>query len=232
MGFQRRLSDRGHGRKIQGLHSSHRYRIAIVERTEHGEADLYVADRKTGAPVSQADLALWSDGKLQSTGKTASDGLATLTMNSGPSVHVGGEPENVWILARHGADAAIITPWAMASANRIKTRQRLYLHRPAGVSAWTHGAHQSNRSQGTDRQSCATRRTHAYVARVGPGTKLCLKRKCGLCARNGGSGLRSRVRCGAGLLRRRFQGQANADEYDYADAGSFYVESTRSPSIR
>ena len=78
-----------------------------------GKADLYVADRKTGAPVEKADVALWSDGHEQSTGKTSADGMASLTMNVRGGAQ-GATPENVWILARHGADAAIITPYGYA----------------------------------------------------------------------------------------------------------------------
>ena len=42
--------------------------IALVERsanTGSGGASVYVADRKTGAPVADADLAMYADGKLQ-----------------------------------------------------------------------------------------------------------------------------------------------------------------------
>src|SRR6202044_436011 len=53
--------------------------IAVVERSVDGKEFLYVADRKTGAPVAQADVVMWGDGKLQSSGKTGSDGLAQLT---------------------------------------------------------------------------------------------------------------------------------------------------------
>jgi uncharacterized protein YfaS (alpha-2-macroglobulin family) len=87
--------------------------IAVVERASNGKADLYVADRKTGAPIGNSELALWADGHQQSTGKTGADGLASLAM----SAHGGAQgaiPENVWILARHGSDAAIVTPYGYA----------------------------------------------------------------------------------------------------------------------
>jgi uncharacterized protein YfaS (alpha-2-macroglobulin family) len=84
--------------------------IAIVERNIGGQVNLYVADRKTGAPVGSAETVLWAGGSLQSSAKTGVDGMATLTVTS-PRVRAGAEPENVWILARHGADAAIVTPW-------------------------------------------------------------------------------------------------------------------------
>jgi len=85
-------------------------KIAMVERDENGQVALYVADRMTGAPVEKADVALWTGGQMQSSGSTDGDGTALLAMG-GPTVHPGAEPENVWILARHGDDAALVTPW-------------------------------------------------------------------------------------------------------------------------
>ncbi|MGA2218512.1 MAG: MG2 domain-containing protein [Terracidiphilus sp.] len=85
-------------------------RIAIVERNIGSQTILYVADRKSGAPVDKAETALWFGGVRRSSAKTGSDGMATLAVNT-PRVKAGAEPENVWVLARHGADAAIVTPW-------------------------------------------------------------------------------------------------------------------------
>ncbi len=84
--------------------------IVLVDRASNGRADLYVADRKTGAPIEKAEVLLWSDGHQQAAGKTGADGLASLTMPAQTGTHAT-TPENVWILARHGADAAIITPY-------------------------------------------------------------------------------------------------------------------------
>ena len=44
-------------------------KIAVVERTENGQAALYVADRKTGAPVDKADVVLWADRKTAVVGQ-------------------------------------------------------------------------------------------------------------------------------------------------------------------
>jgi len=84
--------------------------IAVVERAENGRAGPYVAERKTGAPADGADVALWANGKLQSSGRTPSDGLSTLTVNM-HGMAQGAEPLNVWILARHCADAALVAPF-------------------------------------------------------------------------------------------------------------------------
>jgi len=90
-------------------------RIAAVERGASGRADLYIADRKTGAPIEKADVSLWTGQKLQSSGVTDASGMATLSMTMRganlPGAGGGAEPEQVWILARRGDDAAIVSPW-------------------------------------------------------------------------------------------------------------------------
>jgi uncharacterized protein YfaS (alpha-2-macroglobulin family) len=105
--------------------------IAVVERSGNGQASLYVADRKTGAPVDSADVVLWAGGHLQSSGKTGSDGLASLKMTAQGTVQ-GAEPENVWVMARHGADAAIVTPWGygFGANNRTDLTAYVYTDRP------------------------------------------------------------------------------------------------------
>ena len=105
--------------------------IAVVERTMNGTANLYVADRKTGAPVEKADVALWADGHMQSSGATDADGMALLTMTLRGGAR-GAEPENVWILARHGADAALVTPWSynFGQQNQREGRAYIYTDRP------------------------------------------------------------------------------------------------------
>ena len=150
-----RLPDRSHRRHLQGLHRRHRHQHRGGGADQwNGRPSLYVADRKTGAPVEQADVALWADGQLQSSGKTGGDGLASLTMNGARRRRREPEPENVWILARHGADAALVTPWGYGfepSAAAISTR--LYLHRSARLPAGPHGPHQGNRAQGRRRHA-------------------------------------------------------------------------------
>ena len=105
--------------------------IAIVERAGGGKTDLYVADRKTGAPVDGAEVALWSDGHEQSTGKTSAEGMASLAMTVRGGAQ-GATPESVWILARHGADAAIITPqgYAFGPDRTANLTSYIYTDRP------------------------------------------------------------------------------------------------------
>jgi uncharacterized protein YfaS (alpha-2-macroglobulin family) len=114
--------------------------IAIVERAGSGKTDLFVADRKTGAPVDGAEVALWSDARQQSTGKTGSDGLATLTMTVRGAAQ-GAQPENVWILARHGSDAAIITPYGYAFGADRTTDLTAYIYTDRPVYRPGHMVH-------------------------------------------------------------------------------------------
>ncbi|HEV2487279.1 MAG TPA: MG2 domain-containing protein [Terracidiphilus sp.] len=111
--------------------------IAVVERVQNGEVSLYVADRKTGAPVEKADVALWANQKMQSSARTGIDGLATLNMKAAsvgnlPAGVVGPSPESVWIFARSGNDAALVTPWSytFSVGNPQNKSAYLYTDRP------------------------------------------------------------------------------------------------------
>src|SRR3984957_8092219 len=101
--------------------------MAVVERTEGGRADLFVADRKSGAPVANADVVLWANGQLQASGRTGSDGMSSLTMTIRGGAQ-GAKPENIWILARNGADAALVTPWGYNFQDSGTQTERSYLY--------------------------------------------------------------------------------------------------------
>jgi len=114
--------------------------IAIVERARNGQADLYVADRKTGAPVGAADVSLWTGGQLQSSGKTGADGMASLRMTPA-AMKPGVEPENVWMLARHGEDAALVTPWGYAFSTDQNQDLKAYIYTDRPVYRPGHTVH-------------------------------------------------------------------------------------------
>ncbi len=114
--------------------------IAVVERASHGQADLYVADRKTGAPIEKADVTLWADGHEQSSGNTGADGMASLTMTVRGGAQ-GAVPEKVWIMARHGADAAVITPYGYAFGNNEARDLKAYIYTDRPVYRPGHTVH-------------------------------------------------------------------------------------------
>ncbi len=105
--------------------------IAVVERGSSEGASVYVADRKTGAPISNSDVSLWTGSNNRSSGKTDADGLTTLTMQVGRAAE-GPPPENIWILARHGADEALVTPWSysFSSSGQNEFSRYIYTDRP------------------------------------------------------------------------------------------------------
>ncbi len=114
--------------------------MAVVERTQNGQAFLYVADRKTGAPISGANVALWAGGRQQSGGQTDANGMATLGM-SDSRVQLGGTPDNVWVLARHGADAALVTPWGYGFGPSDQQQERAYIYTDRPVYRPGHTVH-------------------------------------------------------------------------------------------
>ncbi len=114
--------------------------IAIVERAMHGQAELYVADRKTGAPVEKADVVMWAGGKQQASGITNADGMASLGMNWRGATQ-GAEPENLWIMARHGADAALVTPWGYSFGQQPQRDARAYIYTDRPVYRPGHTVH-------------------------------------------------------------------------------------------
>jgi hypothetical protein len=83
--------------------------IALVERVIGGETHVYVGDRKTGAPVEGAAVDLWVDGNRQAHETTGADGMAVLKASD---TKTGPQPENVFVLARHEGETALVTPWS------------------------------------------------------------------------------------------------------------------------
>ena len=118
--------------------------IAVVSRANNGETSLYVADRKTGAPIAKADVTLWANGKQQSTAQTGNDGLATLSMATNPPPDANGnvpEPENVWILARHADQTALVTPWSYSFSPDQSTDLKAYVYTDRPVYRPGHTVH-------------------------------------------------------------------------------------------
>ena len=111
--------------------------IALVERTLDNRAELYLADRATGAPVAKAEVALWSDGKQQSKDTTNAGGMASLTANAATGKTI----DNLWILARHGQDVAIITPWSYGFGPDRTTDLEAYVYTDRPVYRPGHTVH-------------------------------------------------------------------------------------------
>ncbi|HTX74990.1 MAG TPA: MG2 domain-containing protein, partial [Terracidiphilus sp.] len=118
--------------------------IAMVERSSPDGASVYVADRKTGAPVAGAQLAMYANGKLQSAGTSDANGLALLKMAPrGATVTIDGgpEPENVWIAARKGDAAALVTPWSYGFGGTPQQNEKAFLYTDRPVYRPGHVVH-------------------------------------------------------------------------------------------
>ncbi len=105
-------------------------RIALIERAIGKQTSVYVADRKTGAPIGSAQVVYWANKKQQAAAQTGDDGMATL--NPAPdSTHSDPDSETVWVLARHGDDDAIVTPWGYYNeARTTDLAAYIYTDRP------------------------------------------------------------------------------------------------------
>ena len=111
--------------------------MALVERTLNGHAELFAADRTTGAPVAKAEVALWADGRQQSKDTTNDDGLASLSTNASGGKAI----DNVWILARHGQDVAIVTPWSYGFGQDRQSNLQAYIYTDRPVYRPGHTVH-------------------------------------------------------------------------------------------
>ena len=77
---------------------------------------------------------------MQSAAQTNSDGMATLTMTVRGAAQ-GAVPENVWIIARHGADTALMTPWGYAFAQNGAQQERAFVYTDRPVYRPGHTVH-------------------------------------------------------------------------------------------
>jgi Large extracellular alpha-helical protein len=114
--------------------------LAIVERTLHGQAELYIADRKTGAPIENAEVAMWTGANLRASGTTDSNGFAALAATWAGGAQ-GAEPENLWIIAKRGADSALITPWGFYFGQQTDRSSRAYIYTDRPVYRPGHTVH-------------------------------------------------------------------------------------------
>jgi len=209
-------------------------RIAVVERTVGGKAFIYVADRKTGAPVDQADVVLWGDQKLQSSGKTGSDGLASLTMTVRGGAQ-GAQLENVWIMARHGADAALVTPWGygFGAHNQQQERDFIYTDRPVYRPGHTVHIKAIVRKERNDNLVLPDERT--LTLRVsGPDNKVVFNKELPVSAHGTvAADFDLASDAALGYYSIDFSGKASSDESeDEGGSGSFYVEDYKKPEYQ
>ena len=79
--------------------------LGVVTKTAPGQALVFTADRRSGAPVADADVRIWSDTKQNAQLKSDASGLAQTTLPEG-------QYQDVRVLAVRGDDVAVVTPYS------------------------------------------------------------------------------------------------------------------------
>ena len=99
--------------------------LGIITKMAPGQILTFAADRRTGAPVSGADVRVWSDAKEQSKLSTDANGLAETSLAQRQYL-------DVRIVAMHGDDVAILTPyaWNLSSNPAEDITGYIYTDRP------------------------------------------------------------------------------------------------------
>ncbi len=99
--------------------------LGLITKTAPGQVLAYSADRRTGAPVPQTDIRVWSDKKETTRLKSDVNGLAETPFPLG-------KPEDIRIVALHDDDFAIVTPYSynLSSDPREDWMGYVYTDRP------------------------------------------------------------------------------------------------------
>ena len=91
---------------------------ALVTRTVAGNLLAFAVDRKTGAPVSGAEVSLGMSGYPLAKKATDADGVAEFVPPQAKKVEEAGEPgdgidrSKMWLIARKGSDVALVAPYS------------------------------------------------------------------------------------------------------------------------
>src|SRR6266403_941999 len=79
--------------------------LGIITKAAPGQVLAYAADRRTRAPVPEADIRVWSDKKENARLKSDSNGLVEAPFPPG-------KPEDIRVVAIRGDDFALVTPYS------------------------------------------------------------------------------------------------------------------------
>ena len=108
--------------------------LALVTKTTQGQVLTFAADRRSGAPVSDADVRVWSDAKEKARLKSGPDGLAEAPIPQG-------QYQDVRILAVHNDDVALVTPYSYNLSSNPAEDWTGYVYTDRPVYRPTHTVH-------------------------------------------------------------------------------------------
>src|SRR4051812_23843756 len=88
--------------------------VGLITKTAPGQVVAYVVDRRTGQPVADTPVVLWANNKEAVRTRTDGNGLAesAVTLPGAAGSENPNALENVWILAQHQDDVAIVAPYS------------------------------------------------------------------------------------------------------------------------
>ena len=108
--------------------------LGLVTKTTEGQILTFAADRKTGAPVSGADVRVWADKKERAHLKSDTNGLAETSLPQG-------QYQDARILAVHNDDVALVTPYSYNLSSNPDLDWTGYVYTDRPVYRPTHTVH-------------------------------------------------------------------------------------------
>ena len=108
--------------------------LGVVTKAAPGQVLTYTADRRTGAPISDADVRVWSDKKQNAQLKSDASGLAQTALPEG-------QYQDVRVLAVKGNDVAVVTPYSYNLSSNPEADWIGYVYTDRPVYRPGHTAH-------------------------------------------------------------------------------------------
>src|SRR5579859_2832083 len=108
--------------------------LGAVTKVSPGQVLVFAADRRTGAPVSDAVVQLWTEQKKNTQFKTDASGLVQTSIPQGRYT-------DVRVLAAHGDDVAVVTPYSYNLSSDPESDWTGYIYTDRPVYRPGHTAH-------------------------------------------------------------------------------------------
>jgi alpha-2-macroglobulin len=108
--------------------------LGLVTKTTEGQVLTFAADRRTGAPVSGADVRVWADRKEKAHLKSDASGLAESALTEG-------RYQDIRVLAVHDDDVALVTPYSYNISSNPAQDWAGYVYTDRPVYRPTHTVH-------------------------------------------------------------------------------------------
>lgn len=108
--------------------------LGLVTKTTEGQVLTFAADRRTGAPVSGADVRVWADRKEKAHVTSDASGLAESTIAEG-------QYQDIRVLAVHDDDVALVTPYSYNISSNPAQDWTGYVYTDRPVYRPTHTVH-------------------------------------------------------------------------------------------